>query len=244
MTQDPRAAVPTQTRSPDVGFDEPQVVPFEPSDMRGAADGISVLLLSGGVDSAALAYALRPAYTLFVDYGQRPAVAESRAARAVAKELGLEHAQVTVNLESVGAGLLHDGETRPGWPSPEWWPFRNQFLVTIAGAWLVGALDALDFSGSSPMVLTGTVASDGSRHRDGTEGFYTALDALMRCQEGGFGVAAPALRVSTERLVEDSGVTDAVLGWTHSCHTSRFPCGDCPGCFKRARVLGELGRLQ
>lgn len=49
----------------------------------------TVLLLSGGLDSAALAAWIRPALTLFVDYGQKPRDAEARAARAVAAHLNL-----------------------------------------------------------------------------------------------------------------------------------------------------------
>lgn len=205
----------------------------------------TVLLLSGGLDSAALAARERPDRTLFVDYGQRPARAERVAAAAVAAELGLPHDAVRVNATDIGSGLLAPAQ-RPAdaaRPSPEWWPYRNQLLVTVAAAWLLRGDPAVP-GGAGTDVLVGSVEQDGARHLDGTAPFYAALDALLRVQEGEVGCRAPALGLSTADLVRDSGATDAVLGWTHSCHTADAPCLDCPGCHKREQVLDELGRLR
>jgi 7-cyano-7-deazaguanine synthase len=198
-----------------------------------------LLLLSGGVDSAALATSLRPAQTLFVNYGQRPAEAEAAAAAAIASELGLAHAQIDVDLSSLGGGLLANDEPLLAAPSPEWWPFRNQLLVSFAAAWAVR-----NGSPGATEVITGTVAADGARHLDGTAIFYSALDTLLRAQEGDISAAAPAIRSTTVELVRSSGIEDAVLAWTHSCHRANIPCMDCPGCFKREQVLAELDRLQ
>lgn len=202
---------------------------------------LTLLLLSGGLDSAALAAWQRPDRTLFVDYGQRPAATESAAAAAVAAELGLPHARVTVDASAVGAGVLAVGDAvLDSSPSPEWWPFRNQLLVTLAAAW---ALRAGGTAAGGWRVLLGTVAQDGRRHLDGTRDFFAAMDALLRAQEGAVGCDAPALDLETEELVTISGAADDVLAWTHSCHTSNRPCLDCPGCHKREQVLARLGRL-
>jgi 7-cyano-7-deazaguanine synthase len=195
-----------------------------------------LILLSGGVDSAALAVACRPAAGLFVDYGQRPAPAERRAAKIVAKNLGLELSELTLDLRSVGAGLLLREKPPVHAPSPEWWPYRNQLLVTLAAA--------LAFRLSLTRVIIGTVAGDRARHADGAPAFYLALDTLLRLQEGGVTVAAPALDETTEHLVLRSGISEELLAWTVSCHRSELPCGDCPGCWKRARVMSALGLLQ
>jgi 7-cyano-7-deazaguanine synthase len=66
------------------------------------------------------------------DYGQLAARAETRAAGAVATALGIRHAELTADCK-VGAGDMADHCTHPvvGSPSPEWWPFRNQLLVTL-----------------------------------------------------------------------------------------------------------------
>ena len=199
-----------------------------------------ILLLSGGVDSAAIAAWKRPERCLFVDYGQRPAVGECRAARQVAAALDLMLDEIHADCSSVGSGLLaggsHDRRTRFDHPSPEWWPFRNQLLVTIAAAHAIHV--------GLSIVVAGTVASDGQRHVDGTPGFYHRLDKLVAMQEGNVRVTAPAAEIDSVELLERSGLTDAVLGWTHSCHVDDLACGTCPGCVKRRDVLAAAGRLQ
>lgn len=192
-----------------------------------------LLLLSGGVDSTALAALCRPDHALFIDYGQRPAAAEQRAATQVARLLGLPLTTLQLDLRPLGGGLLLNEAAQPGAPSPEWWPYRNQFLVT-AGA-------AIAFQRGLRQVLVGTVLGDGERHADGTARFYAALDELLRLQEGNISVAAPGIDRTSEELVAASGLGANVLGWTVSCHRSNLPCGDCPGCWKRARVLRVAG---
>ncbi len=97
-----------------------------------------LLLLSGGLDSAAVAAWQRPDHCLVVDYGQAPASAEARAAGAIARDLGLELTRVTVDASQVGAGLMSNaGKGSEVSDAAEWWPFRNQLLITIAGAWAV-----------------------------------------------------------------------------------------------------------
>jgi len=222
----------------------------------------ALLLLSGGMDSAALAALTRPSRTLAIDYGQRPAVAELRAARAVANQLGLPYDELRIDLSPIGAGLLHtDNEVgapttdsggvgsdpsttrRPGVlsSSPEWWPLRNQLLISIAAAWALG--QTTPEGAPIRVVYTATIVSDGGRHIDGTPAFYEALHRVTVMQEGGISVAAPAIGYTAAGLARLTGPDEALLGWTHSCHRSSIPCAECPGCYKRADVLTELGVL-
>jgi 7-cyano-7-deazaguanine synthase len=192
-----------------------------------------LLLFSGGLDSTALAALYRPAGTLFIDYGQRPAIAEGRAAAVIADSLGLSLHTMRLDLRPIGGGLLHGDDPIEEAPSPEWWPFRNQMLVTAAA--VVALREGLQD------VMVGTVLGDGDRHVDGTPEFYEVLDRLFRIQEGGIGVSTPGIDRSTEELVAESGLGADILGWTVSCHRSNLPCGDCPGCWKRARALRSVG---
>lgn len=204
----------------------------------------TALLLSGGIDSAAVAAWKHPDIALFIDYGQRSASAERRAARAVAAELEIRHHELTVGLDALGAGVLKDDVTRDGWPSPEWWPYRNQLLVTCAAAWLTTNAEILEIKmPPQARILMGTVSSDASRHRDGSFRFFEALNALLASQEGFIGVDVPAIEMSTQQLILVSHITDSVMGWTHSCHTANLPCGRCPGCHKREQVLRDVNRL-
>lgn len=194
-----------------------------------------LLLFSGGLDSTAIAATLRPKLLLFVDYGQRPASAELTAATNVARVLELPLKAVTLGIGAFGSGLLHDenASTISDAPSPEWWPYRNQFLATA------GAAVALQHECSA--VALGSVKSDGERHKDGTPDFYEKLDGLIAYQEGSIRVTAPAIGLTTEELLDKSSLGEEVLGWTTSCHRSNLPCGNCPGCWKRQRVLATIG---
>lgn len=195
---------------------------------------MQLLLLSGGLESSALAAWLRPPLVLTIDYGQLPARGEAWAARQVCRELGLEHHTVRADCSAVGSGLLAGSASDKQAPVPEWWPYRNQLLATLAGAWGI--------SRGATEILVGSIAGDG-RHADGRLDFYELLSRLMVLQEGGLRVRAPAIEMSSAELIARSGLNDSVLGWTHSCHVSDLACGSCPGCTKRLHVLTELDRL-
>ncbi len=126
---------------------------------------------------------------------------------------------LTLDLGGLGGGLLKDELAVPSAPSPEWWPYRNQILVTAAAS---VALQA-----GLSQVIAGTVAGDGARHIDGRPAFYHALDRLISMQEGGTRVHAPSIGETSAELIRRSGLTEDVLGWTVSCHRASFPCGDC-----------------
>jgi 7-cyano-7-deazaguanine synthase len=191
------------------------------------------ILLSGGLDSAALAVLVRPSLAIAVDYGQKCARAELTAAEAVAAALNTPFLTVRADCSSVGSGDLSGKAPLAGFaPSREWWPYRNQLLATLAApAALAEGVSVL---------LFGTVQTDGF-HADGTAEFFNLLDALFRYQEGGLGVSAPAVGMDSARLVREARAGLDVLGWTHSCHVSDAPCGACRGCLKRAAVLAEAG---
>jgi 7-cyano-7-deazaguanine synthase len=197
---------------------------------------MELLLLSGGLESSALAAWRRPQLTLTIDYGQTPAAGEIRAAAAIARVLGLAHNVLRVDCSQVGSGLLASAGPVAHAPTAEWWPYRNQLLVTLAAGWAAPR--------DVRSITIGSVIDDGKRHTDGTAGFYEHLDALVAMQEGGVRVEAPAAEMTSEELITASGITDAILGWTHSCHTSNLSCGTCPGCVKHGEVLERLGRMQ
>lgn len=124
------------------------------------------LLLSGGLDSTAIAWWKRPETAIFVDHGQCAAFAERRAAEAVAAACGIEFVALRVDCSSLGSGQMAGREQLPEAPTPEWWPFRNQLLVTIAAA---AALP----KGVKELMI-GTIADDGT-NGDGTRAFVDRL---------------------------------------------------------------------
>lgn len=198
------------------------------------SDSRELLLLSGGLESTAIAAWRRPAATLTIDYGQKPAPGEIRAATAVAQSLELPHHVLTADCSEVGSGLLADVPAAGVAPCEEWWPFRNQLLITLAGAW--GLPRGFD------VIVVGSVRTD-SQHLDGTEQFFRDADQLTSTQEGGIRVLAPAIALSTEELLQESAIPASLLGWTHSCHRGPAPCGDCPGCAKRNHFVAHYEAL-
>lgn len=191
----------------------------------------TALLLSGGIDSAALAFWKRPRFAFTVDYGQASAPGEIRASAQIARELGISHEVITTNCRQLGLGDLARREPAANAPSSEWWPYRNQFLVTVA------AMRAYALGISS--LLVGSVKSD-EFHVDGRAEFYEQLDALLVMQEGKLRVEVPAVRMTSAELIRASGIPIELLGWTHSCHVDEFACGQCRGCWKHARVFEEI----
>jgi 7-cyano-7-deazaguanine synthase len=194
-----------------------------------APDAVRLMLLSGGIDSAAVAAVERPEHTLFIDYGQASAEAERTAARAVANYLGLELTELSVNFSALGCGLITGSPQIPNAPSPEWFPFRNQFLVTIAAAHAV--------KNNQHAVVVGLVAGDGRRHADGTPEFIFNLDSLLRSQEMQIRILAPQINTPPSDLLNKSGLPQELVHLTHSCHVSNNPCQVCPGCRRREELL-------
>ncbi len=183
------------------------------------------------MDSTALAYWMHPERGYTLDYGQLSAAGEIRAATQVAESLGIVHEVLTVDCRALGSGDLAGSPNLEMAPVREWWPFRNQLLVTLAAMRAIGH--------SVQRLVLGAVSSDGV-HVDGRPEFVGAIDALVALQEGGLRVEAPAIHLTTVELVRQSGIPRELLAWAHSCHTGALACGTCRGCQKHLNVTEAL----
>lgn len=192
------------------------------------------ILLSGGMDSIALAYWMHPEVAITLDYGQRSAEAEITTASQVANILSMEHHVLRIDCSSLGSGDLVGTTPIGNAPISEWWPYRNQMLVTLA------LMKAIQLGVCELMV--GSVKTD-AQHTDGTAAFYEQLSKLVLMQEGSIKVTAPAIEMTTVELVKRSGIPENILMYAHSCHTSNHPCGRCHGCTKYMYVKEQLGIL-
>lgn len=192
------------------------------SDMR-------ALLFTGGLDSTALAWMLKPDKLVFFDYGQRPAKGEERASRAVAAAVGIDLDVRRIDLSAFGHGTMSVSGAPLASESkaPEFWPYRNQMLITLV---------AMTYA-AEPLteISVGTVVGDDA-HPDGSREFVSAIDGLVGLQSG-VRVLAPAINMTTPQLVRKAGVPKSVLGWTFSCHTGEWACGSCRGCNKHRQVI-------
>lgn len=193
---------------------------------------MKALLLSGGMDSFSLAYAMRPDIAMTIDYGQKPATAEINSSTILCKSLGIHHEIISTDISKLGSGDLSDRPAISIAPASDWWPYRNQMLITIAAMHLIG-------KGVNEIAIA-TVKSD-SIHVDGQSTFINSIDKLMRLQEGSISITAPAIEKSTQQLVRDSKIPYPLLAWSHSCHTSNIACGICRGCIKHREVVEDLG---
>lgn len=190
------------------------------------------ILLSGGMDSTALAFWKRPKIAITIDYGQLSALGEIRAAKKITAELNIQHEIITVDCRSLGSGDLAGLPESSFAPVSEWWPFRNQLLITLASMRAIN-LDVNE-------IICGSVKTD-SLHIDGRPDFFNAINYLTSMQEGTIQVSAPAINLTSKELVDISGIDISLLAWSHSCHTAAFACGNCRGCYKHQNVMAQLG---
>jgi len=190
-----------------------------------------VLLFSGGIDSTCLAWAHRPDRLAFIDYGQIPAAGEKRACKAIAAELGIPFDVHKADLLHFGSGAMAGTKSVEG-SKPEFWPYRNQMLITLAAM----AYSSMNIS----QIMIGTVRTDNA-HSDGRAAFIRAMQAVLKSQSS-IVLLAPAARQSTATLIRNSGVPLSVLGWTFSCHTGEWACGQCRGCVKHHAAMSAAER--
>lgn len=183
------------------------------------------------MDSLSIAWWKRPDVAITVDYGQLPAQAERSAAASVCAQLSIEHHIVGIDCRALGSGDMAGSTANEHAPASDWWPYRNQMLITFA------VMKAISLG--VQRLLIGTVRSDGL-HLDGTPQFVNAISRLVSLQEGGIVVEAPAIELSTEELIAMARVPREFLAWAHSCHKANVPCGNCRGCNKYFGVLRAI----
>jgi 7-cyano-7-deazaguanine synthase len=184
------------------------------------------------MDSAAIAYWLRPEFGVTIDYGQHPAAAEIRAAISICDDLNIQHHIIRADLSALGSGDMAGKTPLEVAPVPEWWPFRNQMLITLAAMKMISL--------GADRLLIGCLRSDGA-HADGRKNFISAMDDLLRLQEGQIRLEAPAIELDAINLVRTSGIPFELLAYAHSCHVGNYACGLCRGCRKHYETMQGLG---
>ncbi|KAA9000461.1 7-cyano-7-deazaguanine synthase [Affinibrenneria salicis] len=190
------------------------------------------LILSGGMDSISIAWWKKPDIAFTVDYGQKAAKAEIQSSTQICKTLNIPHYIIAVDCSSLGSGDMAGKKSDKNAPESDWWPYRNQMLITLV------AMKAISLDVKK--LLIGTVSND-AFHKDGSQEFIKSISNLLELQEGGISIQAPAINMSTIELIKESKIPHEHLLWAHSCHTSNIPCGRCRGCNKYHNILHELG---
>ncbi len=211
----------------------------------------SVILLSGGLDSATVLAAARAAghdcYALTVNYGQRHA-AEIAAARALATRHGaLEHRLASVDLGQFGGSALTDPslavpETASSGIPVTYVPARNTVMLALALAW-AEVLEAAE-------IHIGANAIDYSGYPDCRPPFIAAFNALatQATRAGLEGrapvVVAPLMQLGKADIVRLGVSLGVDYGMTVSCYqadAAGAACGLCDACRLRAQGFAEAG---
>ncbi len=214
----------------------------------------AVVCLSGGMDStvcAALAARDFDSYGLHFSYGQRTQQRELRAARAVAKAVGLkELMELDTDLfRRIGGSALTDRtiavpdaavEGISG-PSGEdvpvtYVPFRNAHFLSAAVSWaeVLGA----------EAVFIGAVEQDSSGYPDCRPAYYEAFNELIRrgTKEGGIRVVTPLIGLRKHEIVTLGVELGAPLHVSWSCYSGETEaCGVCESCDLRLRAFSAAG---
>lgn len=189
------------------------------------------VLLSGGIDSICLTYGIKPEIAYTIDYGQTVAEREIYVSKYICEELNIEHRIIKVNCKSLGSGTLANSKNLTLSPSDEWWPYRNQLIITLA--LMQGIKDEIN------ELHLGTVKSD-EFHKDGTKEFYNYINKLVSYQEGNISIKCETTDFYSHELAIKYNVPLELLTIAHSCHISNIACGKCSGCLKQMRVRFEL----
>lgn len=220
--------------------------------MRARTPESSVVLLSGGMDSATcLAIAARrgPVHTLSVEYGQRHA-RELASARALARHFGVRRpVRISLPFGALARSALTDRRLAVPGPARRrrripitYVPARNTILLSVALAYAESV-------GASSIYL-GVNAVDYSGYPDCRPEFLRAFERLAALatragvEEGRrIRIRAPLLDRSKAEIVELGDRYDVPWELTWSCYRGgRRPCGRCDACELRAKGFSEAGR--
>ena len=211
---------------------------------------ISVVSLSGGLDSCVAAAAARAAgfqlALLHADYGQLTEARERRAFEAIADFYAAPRRLVVpfAGLRAIGGSALTD----PSIPLPEgdldregvpvsYVPFRNAHLLATAVSWaeVLGA----------GAIHVGFVEEDSSGYPDCREAFLRAFEqAADLGTKPGTRIAfhAPLIHLRKAQIVELGVKLGAPLHLTWSCYQAEgAACGTCDSCLLRLRGFKEAG---
>ena len=217
----------------------------------------AVVCLSGGMDStvcATLATRDFDSYGVHFSYGQRTQRRELRAAREVAKAVGLvELMELETDLfRRIGGSALTDASIEVPEAAPEnagissqrqgsdvpvtYVPFRNAHFLSAAVSWaeVLGA----------KTVFMGAVEQDSSGYPDCRPAYYAAFNELVRMgtKEGEITVVTPLITLRKHEIVRLGVELGAPLHVSWSCYSGEDEaCGVCESCDLRLRAFAAAG---
>lgn len=203
---------------------------------------------------AALAARDFDAYGLHFSYGQRTEARELKAAREVARGVGLKDlmelhtdlfrriggsalTDATIAVPESIAGVPEGSAQRAGADVPVTYvPFRNAHFLAAAVSW-AEVLHA-------QTVLIGAVEQDSSGYPDCRPAYYHAFNALIAAgtRDGTIRVETPLIRLRKHEIVRLGVELGAPLHISWSCYAGEAEaCGVCESCALRLQAFAEAG---
>ena len=216
----------------------------------------TLVLFSGGLDSTtALHWALRrggEVQTLSFDYGQRHKI-EIRAARRIARRLGVPHTVLKIDLGQIGGSALTDPAVAlplhrrlprlhaSPFPPVTYVPFRNGVFLALAAAW------------AEPRGITEIVCGfnviDSPDYPDTRPAFVRAMERAVRAGTAAAAagrpirIRAPFLGLKKSEIIKIGLALGADYSRSITCYAgTEKPCGMCSACRLRARAFKQAGR--
>lgn len=200
-----------------------------------------VVILSGGPDSATLAYKAKSeghkVYAITFDYGQI-AKKEIKCAKIIAEKLGIE--QKIVDLSSLNdvfgstTALMDENIPMPSkFESSVIVPFRNAIFLSVAVAYA----DAL----GAGKVLYGAQGSDAPFYPDCRKEFFDAFqNAARKGTDSKIEIDAPFHNMEKFEIIKLSAKLGVPLDITWSCYlNNERQCGICESCRNRKKGFKE-----
>jgi 7-cyano-7-deazaguanine synthase len=190
----------------------------------------SLVLLSGGIESATLLHVeapLRPTTALFVDYGQRAARRERAASRAQCATLGIELR--SLDMASVGQQFRRGQTHKLHVPLPH----RNLVILSLAVS-LASQIGA-------DRILIALNREDRSAYPSAGKAFLDHFAATAEALDQ-IDIRAPLTALSKSEVIRRGLELGVHYASTYSCLLG-YPqqCGSCPQCAKRRAAFAELG---
>ncbi len=192
-----------------------------------------MVLVSGGVDSTVLLYRVHESacgdnartLPLFVDYAQRAARHEQRAAEWHCRQLGLS-LQV-LDMASVGESFRRGQVLKRHVPLAH----RNFVVLSLA-------LSYAETAQCSSLAI-GVIADDVDGYASASTAFLSAFRDLAATL-GGVQIETPLIDLSKSGVVSEAARLEVDLSRTYSCMLGRDePCGRCSQCRGREAALLE-----
>jgi 7-cyano-7-deazaguanine synthase len=191
----------------------------------------SVLLLSGGIDSATLLHQLaadgEPVQALFIDYAQRAAAQERAAAHAQCGELGVE--LVPLELGNLGEIFRRGQDRKLHVPIPH----RNLVALSIGLSYAANL-------GARKLYLALNL-DDTADYASASHAFLAQFRLICGLL-GDVRLATPLVSLAKREVIQRGAALGVDYAIAYSCLLG-YPmhCGRCPQCRKRREAFRQAG---